>query len=175
MKKFALAAVGAALLALPSLASAQSTAQGSIAATATVSTVLNFGSSPGIDFGMVTPGTTSSSVTGYVPFTRNVGVSFTLPDGATTGRLTRVGTGATETLQPTFSACGVGTTNSAITTAFSACGGAGVTAATTVGTLAAPTTGPTSEFVIFTGTVAVPIAAVPGTYTGTIKILATAN
>ena len=174
MKKFALAALGAAaLIALPSIASAQSTAQGSIAATATVSTVLNFGSSPGIDFGIVTPGTTSSSVSGYVPFTRNVGVSFTLPDGATTGLLTRQTTG--ETLQPAFSACGVGTTNSAITSAFSACGGTGVTSATVVGTLAAPTTGPTSEFVIFTGTVAVPLAAVPGTYTGTIKILATAN
>jgi hypothetical protein len=173
MKKFAFAVVGAALLALPSLASAQNTAAGSITATATVSTVLNFGTSPGMNFGNVTPGTTSSSVTGYVPFTRNVGVSFTLTDGATTGRLTR--TGGTETLQPTFSACGVGTTNSAITSAFSACGGTGVTSATVVGTLAAPTTGPTSEFVIFTGTVAVPIAAVPGTYSGTIKITATAN
>jgi hypothetical protein len=100
-------------------------------------------------------------------------VSFTLPDGTTTGRLTRAG--GTETLQPTFSACGVGTTNSAITSAFSACGGAGVTAATVVGTLTAPTAGPTSEFVIFTGTVAVPTAAVPGRTPGTIKITATAN
>jgi hypothetical protein len=173
MKKFAIVLGAAALLALPSLASAQSTATGSIAATATVATVLDFGTSPGMNFGIVTPGTTSSSVTGYIPFTRNVGVSFTLPDGTTTGRLTRAG--GTETLQPTFSACGVGTTNSAITSAFSACGGAGVTAATVVGTLTAPTAGPTSEFVIFTGTVAVPTAAVPGRTPGTIKITATAN
>lgn len=174
MKKFALAALGAAaLIALPSIASAQSTATGSIGATATVSTVLDFGTSPGIDFGQVTPGTTSASATGYIPFTRNVGVSFTLPDGATTGLLTRAG--GTETLQPAFSTCGVGTTNSTITSAFTACGGTGITAASVVGTLAAPTAGPTSEFVIFTGTVAVPTAAVPGTYSGTIKIMATAN
>jgi hypothetical protein len=172
MKKFAFAAV-AALIALPSLAAAQSTATGAIAATATVNTVIDFGTSPGMDFGIVTPGTTSSSVRGYIPFTRNIGVSFTLPDGANTGRLVR--TGGTESLQPTFSTCGVGTTNSAITSAFSACGGTGVTAATVVGTLTAPTAGPTSEFVIFNGTVAVPAAAVPGTYTGTIKITATAN
>jgi hypothetical protein len=63
MKKFAIVLGAAALLALPSLASAQSTATGSIAATATVATVLDFGTSPGMNFGIVTPGTTSSSVT----------------------------------------------------------------------------------------------------------------
>ena len=175
MKKFALAAVGAALLALPSLAAAQNTAQGSITASASVTTVLNFGTGTAIQFGSVTPGTTSSPATGFVPFTRNVGVSFTLPDGANTGLLKRTVTNATETLQPVFSACGVGGTSGAITSAFSACGGVSLTATQVVGTLAAPTTGPTSEFVIFTGTVAVPLNAVPGTYEGTIRIVATAN
>jgi len=172
MKKLILTVAGAALLALPSLAQAQ-TATGSINATATVNTVLNFGSSSGMDFGTVTPGTTSSATAGYIAFTRNVGVAFTLPDGANTGKLTRVG--GTETLQPAFSSCGVGTTTTAIgaSTGFSSCAPASGT--TVVLSLAAPTTGPTSEYVIFNGTVAVPATAVGGTYNGVIKITATAN
>ena len=170
MKKLLLSTVAAAVLALPSLAQAQT---GSINATATVNTILNFGASSGMDFGTITPGTTSAATSGYISFTRNVGVSFTLPDGANTGKLTR--TGGTETLQPTFTSCGVGTTTTAIgaSTAFSAC--APASASTVVLTLAAPTTGPTSEYVIFNGTVAVPATAVGGTYNGVIKITATAN
>jgi hypothetical protein len=173
MKKLALAAFGAALLAAPSVVSAQATATGSINAVAIVPTQMTFGTSSPIDFGSVVPGTTSAAASGSIAFTRNVGVIFTLPDAAATGRLTRVG--GTETLQPAFTSCGVGTSSTAIVsaTAFNSCAPTGAT--TPVLTLASPTTGPTAEFIIFNGTVSVPANAPGGTYTGVIRITATAN
>jgi hypothetical protein len=168
MKKLALSAVfGAALLAAPTLASAQSIT-GSIQATATVSTVLAFGTSSALDFGAVTPGT-AATASGYIQLDRNVGVIFTLPDAANTGKLTSAAGG---TLTPAFT-CGVGATNATITTAFSSCSPA--TGTTAVLTQAAPT-GTNTEYVIFNGSLtAAQTNTVPGTYNGVIRITATAN
>jgi hypothetical protein len=167
MKKLALVLAGAALLAAPSFASAQVT--GTINATATIQTVLNFGTSQAVDFGAITPGT-AATASGWIELNRNVGVSITLPDAANTGRLTRAG--GTETLQPAYT-CGIGTTSSAITAAFSSC--APATATTAVGTRTAPT-GPVTEFVIFNGSLtAAQTVVTPGTYNGVIRITATAN
>lgn len=168
MKKLVLSALAAAaLVAAPSLASAQVT--GTINATATIQTVLNFGASQALDFGAVTPGT-AATASGWIELNRNVGVVFTLPDGTTTGRLTR--SGGTETLQPAYT-CGIGTTNAAITSAFSSCVPA--TGTTAVLTLTAPAAS-TTEYVIFNGSLtAAQTNTVPGTYNGVIRITATAN
>lgn len=167
MKKLALAIAGAALLAAPSFASAQVT--GTINATATIQTVLNFGTSQAVDFGAVTPGA-AASASGWIELNRNVGVNITLPNGTTTGLLTR--SGGTETLQPTFT-CGIGTTSTAITAAFSSCAPADGT--TIVGTRTAPAT-PVTEYVIFNGALsATQTVITPGTYNGVIRITATAN
>lgn len=168
MKKLALSLIAAAALtAAPSLASAQVT--GSINATATINTVLNFGASTALDFGAVVPGT-ASTARGYITLNRNVGVVFTLPDAATTGRLTRAG--GTETLQPAYT-CGIGTTNAAVTSAFSSC--TPTTGTTAVLTLTAPTASVT-EYVIFNGSLtAAQTNTIPGTYNGIIRITATAN
>lgn len=169
MKKLALVLAGAALIAAPSLASAQVT--GTINATATIQTVLNFGASQAVDFGAITPGT-AATASGWIELNRNVGVNITLPDAATTGRLTR--SGGTETLQPAFT-CGIGTTSSAIAAdgAFSSCAPADGT--TVVGTRTAPA-GPVTEFVIFNGSLSTTQTVItPGTYNGVIRITATAN
>ena len=167
MKKIALVLAGAALLAVPSFASAQVT--GVINATATIQTVLNFGASQAVDFGAVTPGT-AATASGWIELNRNVGVNITLPDAANTGRLTR--SGGTETLQPAYT-CGIGATNSAITTAFSSCVPA--TGTTVVGTRTAPAA-PVTEFVIFNGSLtATQTVTTPGTYNGVIRVTATAN
>ncbi|MDB4949788.1 MAG: hypothetical protein JWM27_2437 [Gemmatimonadetes bacterium] len=166
MKKLLLTAIGAALIAAPSLAGAQ-TITGSIAASATIQTVFAFGTPSPLNFGVITPGT-AATASGYIPLQRNVGVIYTLPDAATTGRLV----GPAGNLTPTYT-CGIGTTNAAITSAFSSCTPA--TAATAVLTIAAPA-GLTTEYVIFNGSLAAGQTNIaPGTYTGTIRITATAN
>ncbi len=168
MKKFALSLIAAAALTLPTLAQAQQT--GSISASADIPTVLNFGSSSALSFGSITPGAAATG-SGWITLNRNVGVVFTLPDGANTGRLTR--TGGTETIQPSFTSCGVGTTNSAVTAAFSSCAPTDPT--TQVGTLSAPS-GTVTEYVIFNGSLSgTQTNTVPGSYVGTIRITATAN
>jgi hypothetical protein len=166
MKKLLLTAIGAALFAAPSFASAQ-TITGNIGATAVIQTVFAFGTASPVDFGVVTPGT-AATASGYIPLQRNVGVIYTLPDATTTGRLT----GPAGNISPTYT-CGVGTTNSTIVTAFSSCTPA--TATTAVATLGAPT-GLLTEYVIFNGSLAASQTNVaPGTYTGTIRVTATAN
>lgn len=168
MKKLAFAALAAAALALaPEAASAQVT--GTINATATIQTVLNFGTSQALDFGAITPGT-GATASGWIELNRNVGVVFTLPDHANTGLMTR--SGGTETLQPALT-CGIGTTSAAITSAFSSCTPA--TGTTGVLTLTAPAVS-TTEYVIFNGSLsAAQTNTVPGTYNGVIRITATAN
>lgn len=157
----------AALVGLPVVAQAQVT--GSITATATISTVFNFGASTNLDFGAIVPGAAATAV-GSVAFTRNVGVIFTLPDAATTGRLTLAG--GTATIQPAFT-CGVGPTAAAWTTTFSSC--APATATTAVLTEVAPV-GQATEYVVFNGSLtATQTNTTPGTYNGTIRITATAN
>lgn len=152
------------VVALPSLAHAQSIT-GSIAANADIATVFSFGVPSPLDFGNITPGT-AAAASGYIPLSRNIGVIYSLPDGATTGRLT--GPSAT-TLQPSYT-CGVGTTSATITSAFTSCNTTGNQL-----TLAAPT-GTRTEYVIFNGTLtAAQTNIVPGSYTGTIRITATGN
>jgi hypothetical protein len=156
-----------AIVGLPVVSQAQVTGQ--IAATATIPTVLNFGTSSALDFGSITPGTAATG-SGYIQLSRNVGVVFTLTDAGSTGRLTR--SGGTETLQPAVT-CGVGSTTTTIVSAFSSCLPA--TATTAVLTLTAPTTVQT-EYVIFNGSLtAAQTNNIPGTYNGVIRITATAN
>ena len=167
MKKSALVLAAAACLAAPAMASAQ--VNGSISASADIPTVLNFGTSSALSFGSITPGSAATG-SGYIALNRNVGVVFTLPDAGNTGRLTR--SGGTETIQPAFT-CGVGSTTSTIVSAFTSCLPA--TASTAVLTLTAPTTVVT-EYVIFNGSLTgTQTNAIPGTYSGTIRITATAN
>lgn len=152
------------MLALPSLAKAQSIT-GSIAASAEVATVFAFGAPSPLNFGSVTPGT-AATASGYIPLSRNIGVIYSLPDGATTGQLT--GPGAA-TLTPTYT-CGVGATSAAITSAFTSCTGTGNQL-----TLAAPA-GTQTEYVIFNGSLsAAQTNIAPGTYSGTIRVTATGN
>jgi hypothetical protein len=170
MKKLLLTA---AMLAIPAFASAQ-TVSGSVAVSATIPTTLDFGAATDINFGTVTANNTATAAkTGSIAFTRNVGVSFYLPDGTATGRLYRGGVTTAASLQPTWSSCGVGTTATTVSSSFSSCTPASGT--TSVLTLAAPTTGATSEFVIFTGTLTAPSTTQGGTYTGSITIQAVAN
>ena len=151
-------------VALPSVASAQSIT-GSINASADIATVFSFGAPSALSFGTVTPGTGATG-SGYIPLSRNVGVIYSLPDGATTGQLT--GPGGT-TLQPTYT-CGVGTTSAAIVSAFTNCNNTGNQL-----TLAAPT-GVLTEYVIFNGSLAAAQTNIaPGTYSGTIRVTATPN
>lgn len=170
MKKLALTLAGVAALALPSMASAQIT--GEIEASATIATVLDWGTATPMSFGSVIPGATKTA-RGSIPITRNVGVTFTLPQGGTTGLLTRSGTGTQPTLQPTFT-CGVAANNTAAAadwvTTFSACNVASPTSAA----LAAPAQ-TTTEHLIFDGTLVTAASTQPGTYTGSIRITATAN
>lgn len=162
--KNSLRVLAAALLALPTMAQAQT---GTINASADIATVFAFGTSSPLSFGSVTPGTTATG-TGSIAFSRNVGVIWTLPDAATTGQLTGPG----GTISPTYT-CGTGSTVSAIVTAFSSCTPA--TGTTAVLTVTAPA-GLVNEFVIFSGSLsAAQTNTVPGTYSGTIRITATPN
>ena len=150
-------------LALPSIAGAQSIT-GSITASADIATVFSFGAPSALSFGTVTQGTAATG-SGYIPLSRNVGVIYSLPDGATTGQLT--GTGGN--LQPTYT-CGVGTTSAAIVSAFTNCNATGDQL-----TLAAPVSLLT-EYVIFNCSLAAGQTNIaPGTYSGTIRVTATPN
>ena len=75
-----IAALG--MLALPSVLKAQSIT-GSIAASADIATVFSFGVPSPLNFGSVTPGT-AAAASGFIPLSRNIGVIYSLPDGATT-------------------------------------------------------------------------------------------
>ena len=151
------------IVALPSAARAQAIT-GSITASADIATVFSFGTPSAMNFGSITPGT-GATASGYIPLSRNVGVIYSLPDGATTGRLT----GPAGNLQPTYS-CGVGATSGTITSAFTNCNATGAQL-----TLAAPASTLT-EYVIFNGTLGAGQTNIaPGTYTGTIRVTATPN
>jgi hypothetical protein len=154
------------MLAIPTLAQAQSPTTGSIAASATIQSVFAFGTPVALSFGNVTPGTTATG-SGNIPMQRNIGVIYSLPDGSTTGQLSGPG----GTIQPTYT-CGVGTTSAAITTAFASC-----TSTSALFTVAATSvTGLVNEWVIFNGSLsAAQTNTVPGVYSGTIHVLATPN
>lgn len=153
-----------AAIALPSVAGAQSIT-GSISATADIATVFSFGAPSALSFGSVTPGTAATG-SGYIPLSRNVGVIYSLPDGATTGELTGPG----GILQPSYT-CGVGATNAAIVSAFTNCN----TNLANQLTLAAPA-GLLLEYVIFNGSLTAGQTNIePGTYSGTIRVTATPN
>ena len=151
------------MIALPSVAGAQSIT-GSIAASADISTVFSFGAPSALNFGSIPPGTAATG-SGYIPLSRNVGVIYSLPDGATTGNL--VGPGGN--LLPSYT-CGVGTTSAAIVSAFTNCNSTGpqLTLGTPVGVL--------TEYVIFNGSLTAGQTNItPGSYTGTIRVTATPN
>jgi hypothetical protein len=151
-------------IALPSVASAQAIT-GSISASADIATVFQFGVPSPLNFGTVTPGT-AATASGYIPLSRNIGVIYSLPDGAATGKLT--GPSAT-TLLPTYT-CGVGATSGTITSPFTSCNSSGNQL-----TLASPT-GTLTEYIIFNGSLAAAQTnIVPGAYTGTIRVTATGN
>jgi spore coat protein U-like protein len=153
------------MLALPAVAQAQTSITGSITATADIATVWSWGTVTALNFGSVVPGAVANA-TGSIALSRNVGVIYSLPDGANTGKLTSTAGG---TIMPTF-LCGVGSTATTIVTSFSSCNGTG-----SVLTIAAPA-GTVNEFVIFQGSLsAAQTNTVPGTYSGTIRITATPN
>jgi len=152
-----------AMIALPSVASAQSIT-GSISASADIATVFSFGAPTALNFGSIPPGT-AANASGYIPLSRNVGVIYSLPDGATTGQLTGPG----GNLLPSYT-CGVGTTSAAIVSAFTNCNSTGnqLTLPTPAGLL--------TEYVIFQGSLAAGQTNIaPGTYSGTIRVTATPN
>jgi len=152
-----------AMIALPSVASAQSIT-GSIAASADIATVFSFGAPTALNFGSIPPGT-AASASGFIPLSRNVGVIYSLPDGATTGQLTGPG----GNLLPSYT-CGVGTTSTTIVSAFTNCNTTGnqLTLGTPAGLL--------TEYVIFNGSLAAAQTNIaPGTYSGTIRVTATPN
>lgn len=170
MTKITRFAIVAALIALPAAAQAQVGTQitGSISASADISTVFAFGTVADLKFGTITPGN-AATATGSIAISRNVGVTYTLPDAANTGKMTSSG-GAT--LMPSYT-CGIGSTNSAVVTAFSSCTPASGTAS--VGSSAAPTA-KVDEFVVFVGALtATQTNTAPGSYTGVIRITATQN
>ena len=152
-----------AMIAVPSVASAQSIT-GSIAASADIATVFSFGAPTALNFGSIPPGT-AANASGFIPLSRNVGVIYSLPDGATTGQLTGPG----GNLLPSYT-CGVGTTSAAIVNAFTNCNNTGnqLTLPTPAGLL--------TEYVIFQGSLAAGQTNIaPGTYSGTIRVTATPN
>lgn len=179
MKKLAIAAAAVAALALPSLASAQS---GQVTASATISTILDFGTPSDMAFGNILPGSAGPiRAQGSIPLVRNVGVKLFLPDGASTGVLT--GPAGSTAITPALS-CGVNSTAVAGGTAaaptydvFTITSCRPGTPATEVATLAAPTTAAEqTSHVIFNGTItSVPQTQVPGYYSGVIKVQAVAN
>ena len=151
------------MIALPTVAGAQSIT-GSIAASADISTVFSFGAPSALAFGSIPPGT-AATASGYIPLSRNVGVIYSLPDGATTGQLSGPG----GNLLPSYT-CGVGTTSAAIVSAFTNCNSTGpqLTLGTPVGVL--------TEYVIFNGSLTAGQTNItPGSYTGTIRVTATPN
>jgi hypothetical protein len=151
------------MIVLPSVAGAQSIT-GSIAASADISTVFSFGAPSALAFGAIPPGT-AATASGYIPLSRNVGVIYSLPDGATTGQLSGPG----GNLLPSYT-CGVGTTSAAIVSAFTNCNSTGpqLTLGTPVGVL--------TEYVIFNGSLTAGQTNItPGSYTGTIRVTATPN
>ena len=180
MKKLALAAIATAALALPSVASAQ--INGTVQASATVATILDFGTASDMSFGDLLPGAAGPiRAQGSIPLIRNVGVKIFLPDGTATGVLT--GPAGSTPITPALS-CGVNSTTTAGgTTAaptydvatFTSCRPA--TPTTEVGTLSAPTTAAAqTSHVLFNGTITnVPQTQVPGAYAGVINIRAVAN
>ena len=154
----------AALIVLPMAAQAQ-TQTGNINATATVATVLAWGASTPVAFGSIQPGA-AATAQGSIQIRRNVGVIFSLPDGATTGLLTHSAGAATGTIQPSWTSCGIGATATTIggTTGFSACDGSATL------TLTRPT-GVVTEYMIFNGSIGTTQTDIaPGSYTGVIKI-----
>jgi hypothetical protein len=173
MNRIVRLAIAAALVVAPVAVQAQIT--GSISASATVATVFSFGTPSNITFKSgaatnVTPGSAATG-SGYIALTRNVGVIYTLPDAANTGRLSD-GAATPTYLTPSYT-CGVGSTSATIVSAFSSC--APATGTTAVATLAAPTA-TTTEYVIFNGSLlATQTDIAPGVYSGTIRITATAN
>ena len=173
MNRIARLAISAAFVVAPVAAQAQIT--GSISASATVATVFSFGTPSSITFKSgaatnVTPGAAATG-SGYIPLSRNVGVIYTLPDAANTGRLSN-GAATPTYLMPSYT-CGVGSTSATIVSSFSTCTPA--TGTTAVATLGAPTA-TTTEYVIFNGSLlATQTDIAPGDYTGTIRITATAN
>ena len=151
------------MIALPSVAGAQSIT-GSIAASADIATVFSFGAPSALNFGSIPPGT-AATASGYIPLSRNVGVIYSLPDGATTGQLTGPG----GNLLPSYT-CGVGSTSATIVSAFTNCNSTGnqLTLGTPAGLL--------TEYVIFNGSLAAGQTNIaPGTYSGTIRVTATPN
>jgi len=153
------------MIALPSVAGAQAIT-GSIGASADIATVFSFGAPSALNFGSIPPGTAATG-SGYIPLSRNVGVIYSLPDGATTGNL--VGPGGN--LLPSYT-CGVGTTSAAITSPFTNCNSAIANQLT----LGAPVGGLLTEYVIFNGSLAAGQTNIaPGTYVGTIRVTATPN
>jgi hypothetical protein len=141
-------------VALPSVAGAQAIT-GSIAASADIATVFSFGTSTGLSFGTVTPGSGATG-SGSIALSRNVGDIYSLPDN----------------LQPTYT-CGVGATAATIVSSFTSCVPASTTASQL--TLGAPS-GTLTEYVIFNGSLAAAQTNIaPGTYSGTIRVTATPN
>ena len=166
MKKLSQLVMAAALVVLPAAAHAQAQSiTGSIGAQADIATVFAFGSVTQLSFGSVVPGATATA-SGNIIINRNVNVTYSLPDGAATGKLTL--SGGTATLQPTFSSCGVGTSAATISATWTAC-----TPPTTA--TAAPTGGVVSEYVIFNASLSTSTTTLPGTYVGVIKVVATTN
>jgi hypothetical protein len=152
------------MIALPSVAGAQAIT-GSIGASADIATVFSFGAPSAMNFGSIPPGT-AATASGYIPLSRNVGVIYSLPDGATTGQLTGPGGNVT----PSYT-CGVGTTSATITSAFTNCNSA-IANQLTLGAPALVLT----EYVIFNGSLAAGQTNItPGNYAGTIRITATPN
>lgn len=166
MKKLTQFVLAAALVVLPAAAQAQAQSiTGSIGAQADVATVFAFGTVTQLSFGSVIPGATATG-SGNIIINRNVKVMYSLPDGATTGLLTL--TGGTNTLQPTFTSCGVGTVATTISSAWTAC-------TPPVTYTAAPAGGQVSEYVIFNASLATSLSTLPGLYVGVIKVVATTN
>ena len=156
----------AAIVALPATMHAQAQSiTGSIGTQADVATVFAFGTVSPMSFGAIIPGS-SATASGNIVINRNVKVTYTLPDGATTGLMTL--SGGTATLQPIFSSCGVGTSATTITSAWTAC-----TPPTTA--TAAPAAGQVQEFVIFNASLSTSLSTLPGLYLGTIKLVASTN
>jgi hypothetical protein len=151
------------MIALPSVAGAQVT--GSISATADIATVFSFGTPVAVDFASIPPGT-AATASGSIPFSRNVGVIYSLPDGAATGQLTGPG----GNLVPAYT-CGVGSTSTTIVSPFTNCNSSIANQLTLTAPAAVVT-----EYVIFNGSLtAAQTTIAPGAYVGMIRVTATPN
>lgn len=166
MNRIARIAFALAFVAAPSVMHAQ-TVTGAITASADIATVFAFGTPNALDFGSVTPGA-GATATGSIPFSRNIGVIYQLPDATNTGVLV----GPAGNIQPSYT-CGTGSSITTIVTAFSSC--APATATTAVLTVTAPTA-LVNEYVVFKGTLTAAQTNVkPGNYSGSIRITAVPN